>query len=326
MRVFLVFAFLLLAQVSFAQNISDDNFSEAEVHRILGFLASDSLKGRGDETKELQTAAYFIASEFSRDSLDFYPGFTSYLQPFSLKELPAEEEQKDSAGHFISPKVMFNVVAVLPGKTLPEEAIVFSAHYDHVGVHGSRGDTIYNGANDDASGTTALLMLAHYFAQKKDNARTLIFCAFAAEELGLIGSKVFAAQIKPEKIIAGVNIEMIGRTNAAGKNGIFITGQQYSDFGRIFRKNLKGSGVRIVNEPDEDKQLFRRSDNFSFAEKGIPAHTIMCSDDDEKCYHEPCDEIERIDVHNMVNIIRAIAKGAATLVSGKDTPRRVRRF
>jgi hypothetical protein len=322
MRPLWLFSLVLFStRVCLAQ--AEETLSPKEVQRILGFLASDELKGRGNETKELQQTAYFIENEFNKDSLVFFPGFNSYLLPFSLKTLTEEEQRTDSNGRFLSPRVMYNVVGVLPGKTLPNEAVIFSAHYDHVGTQGRERDTIFNGANDDASGTTALIMLANYFAHKKNNARTLIFCAFAGEELGLIGSKVFAKTAHLKNIVAGVNIEMIGRTNAAGRRAFFVTGASYSNLADIFKKNLKGQKFRIVREPDYRKELFMRSDNYSLAQLGIPAHTIMSSDDDDPCYHRPCDEFKRIDVENMAAVIKAIVVATQSIVDGKDTPEKI---
>ena len=99
----------------------------------------------------------------------------------------------------------YNIVGMLPGKSKPGELILFSAHYDHEGVfdRGKKKDSILNGANDNASGTTALLMLAKYFAQKNDNERTILFCAFAGEELGLLGSKDFVNHVDPALSLPG---------------------------------------------------------------------------------------------------------------------------
>jgi hypothetical protein len=216
----------------------------------------------------------------------------------------------------------YNVVGLLPGRSKPNEVIIFSAHYDHEGVYGAKGDSILNGANDDASGTTALLLLADYFAKRKDNERTILFCAFAAEELGLLGSKDFVDYIDPQKIVAGINIEMIG-VPQYGKNKVTIIGEKYSDLPRILSKGLKSRGVRIALEPSSNKQLFQRSDNYNFALKEIPFHTIMSSDDDDACYHQPCDEVKRIDVANMTRIIKAIAAAARPLINGEATPRRI---
>ena len=104
-----------------------------------------------------------------------------------------------------------NVVGILPGKTRPNEYVIFSGHYDHLGIGKPvAGDSIYNGANDDAAGTTAVMMLAKYYAKKRDNARTLIFAAFTAEESGGHGSVYFSKQFNPDQVMAMFNLEMIG--------------------------------------------------------------------------------------------------------------------
>jgi hypothetical protein len=211
----------------------------------------------------------------------------------------------------------YNVVGLLPGKTKAGEVVVFSAHYDHVGtVAGNAKDSIMNGANDDASGTTAVLALAEYFAMRGDNERTLMFCAFAGEELGLVGSRNFMQYINAEKIIANINIEMIG-VPQFGKGSVFITGSHESHLPQILFKGLKTAGLKMRAEPEPEKMLFRRSDNYSFALLGVPAHTIMSSDDDDACYHRVCDEVQRINLPHMTRVIRGIAIAAEELINGR---------
>jgi hypothetical protein len=218
----------------------------------------------------------------------------------------------------------YNVAGMLPGKTKPNEVIVFSAHYDHIGSSNSASsDKIYNGANDNASGTAAVIILAEYFAMLNNNERTLLFCAFAGEELGLIGSQDFVQYIKPDAIKAVINIEMIG-VPQFGVNAIFITGSGYSDLPKLLRNEMKKSGTKVKSEPDRMKNLFQRSDNYSFAKNGIPAHTIMSSDDDEPCYHLPCDEFKRINISHMTKVIRSIALSSELLIAGKITPGRIK--
>jgi Peptidase family M28 len=229
-------------------------------------------------------------------------------EPLEMELIPDE--------NFAS-NVLYNVVGILPGISKENEAIIFSAHYDHIGS----GSEIYNGANDDASGTTAVLELARYFSMKNDNQRTIIFCLFAGEELGLLGSQAFVANINPQNIKTDINIEMIGINDRAGKNGFFITGSEHSSLKRILQKNLKGEKVQIASQWSDPKMLFQRSDNYTFYQKGIPAHSIMCSDDTDPCYHKACDDCKRIDFTNMTRIIKAIAKSCRTLISAEDTPR-----
>jgi hypothetical protein len=222
--------------------------------------------------------------------------------------------------------IEYNIVATIPGKTKPEECILFSAHYDHNGIVKGK-DSIMNGANDNASGTTALIMLAQYFAMRNDNERTLIFCAFAGEEIGLRGStemeRYLGEQFRTLTIKAGINLEMLGLPQY-GQKKVFITGERYSTLPAILKKGLKVQGIKVIHEPSEEKRLFRRSDNYPFVKTGIPAHTIMASDDDEPCYHRPCDEIKRMDMSNLCLIARAVAAACAGLINGKDTPGELR--
>jgi Zn-dependent M28 family amino/carboxypeptidase len=219
-----------------------------------------------------------------------------------------------------------NVVAVLPGKTKKDEYVIFSGHYDHLGIGKPNAamDSIYNGANDDAAGTTAVIMLSNYFSKLKDNERTLIFVAFTAEEIGGFGSHYFSKHLDAAKVVAMFNIEMIGTESKWGTNSAYITGYEKSDFGKILQANLTGSNFHFEPDPYPKQNLFYRSDNATLAELGVPAHTISTSKmDSEKYYHTQEDEIETLDMNNMAEIIKAIAISSKTIVSGKDTPTRV---
>lgn len=219
-----------------------------------------------------------------------------------------------------------NVVGILPGKSKKSEYVIFSGHYDHLGVGkaNAAGDSIFNGANDDAAGITAVIMLANYFAKQKNNERTLIFAAFTAEESGGFGSRYFSQQFDPNLVMAMFNIEMIGTESKWGKNSAFITGYEKSDMGAILEKNLQGSAFKFYPDPYPQQQLFYRSDNATLARLGVPAHTISTSKmDSEKYYHTQDDEIETLDMNNMAEIIKAIAISSTSIVAGKDTPSRV---
>jgi Zn-dependent M28 family amino/carboxypeptidase len=219
-----------------------------------------------------------------------------------------------------------NVVGILPGKSKKEEIVIFSAHYDHLGVGkpDEKGDSIYNGANDDASGTTAVLTLADYFSKKRSNERTIVFAAFTAEEIGEYGSQYFSGQFDPNTVVAMFNIEMIGTESKWGTNSAFITGFERSDMGTILQKNLIGSSFSFYPDPYPTQQLFYRSDNATLARQGVPAHTISTSKmDSEKYYHTQGDEISTLDIKNMTRIIQAIALSSTSIVDGKDTPKRV---
>ena len=222
-------------------------------------------------------------------------------------------------------KPLNNVVGMIPGKTKPNEYVIFSGHYDHLGTGEPMGkDSIYNGANDDAAGTTAVILLAKYFKALNNNQRTLVFATFTAEEIGEYGSEYFSEKFDPTKVGAMFNIEMIGTESKWGKNSAYITGYEKTDMGKILEKNLKGSIFKFYPDPYPDQQLFYRSDNATLARKGVPAHTISTSKmDNEPNYHKLSDEIGTLDLKNMVAIIKAIAKSSVSIVNGKDTPSRV---
>ncbi len=233
-------------------------------------------------------------------------------QPPQKLSIEADKEYKSN--------VLFNIAGKITGTSKAREIVIFSAHYDHISKSPDGHTGHFNGANDNASGVTALLQLAKYFSITGPRERTLLFIAFSGEERGLLGSRVFAEQVNPDRIACVVNIEMIGRNTAAGKNAFYVTGQDKSNLAEILAGNLEGTGVGIVNEPREKRDLFMRSDNYPFYRKKIPAHSIMCSDDDEPCYHQPCDDAGTIDFPNMTTIIRSIAIAVGVLVDGIQTP------
>ncbi len=230
------------------------------------------------------------------------------------------------AMHEITEQKMANVLAVLPGNSKKDEYIVFSGHYDHIGVgRPVEGDSIYNGANDDAAGTTAVILLAKYFRELKNNERTIVFVAFTAEETGGFGSQYFSRQMDADKVIAMFNIEMIGTESKWGKNSAYITGYDKTNMGEILAKELEGTGFTFYPDPYPAQQLFYRSDNATLARLGVPAHTISTSKMDvEPHYHKPSDEVKTLDLANMTEVIKAIALSSKSIVAGKETPSRVK--
>jgi hypothetical protein len=231
----------------------------------------------------------------------------------------------------ISNKALNNVVGILPGKSKPDEYVIFSGHYDHLGIGSPEEglphlatDSIYNGANDDAAGCTAVIMLANYFKKLNNNERTIIFTTFVAEELGGFGSKYFSKQLSADKVVAMFNIEMIGTESKWGTNSAYITGYEKSNMGEILQRNLEKTDFKFYPDPYPEQELFYRSDNATLAKLGVPAHTISTSKmDSEPNYHSADDEIETLDINNMTKIIKAIALSSTTIISGKDTPSRV---
>lgn len=301
-------AFLLLGYLTFAQKKEAINVKE--VTRIETELASDKMEGRAIFTRGIDSASAFIEKEFAKTNLSFYQDLKNYRQDFS-----------------VDGKTANNVIAILPGKSKSDEFVIFSAHYDHLGLVADGKDKVYNGANDDASGVTAILLLAKHFKELNYNERTLIFVAFTGEEVGGYGSRFFSKSIDADKVVAMFNIEMIGTESKWGKNSCYITGFEKSDFGTILQNNLKGSNFNFYPDPYTTEQLFYRSDNARLAALGVPAHTISTSKmDSEANYHKVSDEVSTLDLKNMTEVIKAIAISSDSIVKGIDTPTRVKKL
>lgn len=266
--------------------------------------------------KNLQRSVASGVSGFTQSALQAVIVLGTYDD---VKTYEASTEVKASA----SP--MANIVGMIKGKTKPDEYVIFGAHYDHLGIVKPVGtDSIANGADDDASGTTAVLTLARYYKKLHNNARTLIFVAFTAEELGGYGSQYFATQVDPQKTVAMFNIEMIGKPSKFGQNSAFITGFERSDFGEILQRNLQGTAFKFYPDPYKELNLFYRSDNASLAEAGVPAHSISTDQiDSDQLYHSVKDELSTLDIGNITSTIRAIALSSRTIVNGADTPKRI---
>ena len=293
----------------FVQAQNKPEISYQEVIRVETELASDEMEGRAIFTPGIERASLFIENEFKKIKLSTYKDLKNYRQEFKYEGKNAN-----------------NVIGMILGKSKPEEFVVFSAHYDHLGIDnkGKGKDKIYNGANDDASGVTAIIELARYFKALNQNERTIIFVAFTGEEVGGFGSAYFSEHINPDSIVAMFNIEMIGTESKWGKNSAYITGFEKSDFGTILQDNLKGTDFNFYPDPYPDQQLFYRSDNARLAAVGVPAHTISTSKmDSEVNYHKVSDEVSTLDLKNMTQIITSIALSSQSIISGKTTPTRV---
>tara|TARA_R110002126_G_scaffold282967_1_gene431873 strand:- start:34938 stop:35978 length:1041 start_codon:yes stop_codon:yes gene_type:complete len=282
------------------------------VRKHLYTLASDEMEGRKSGTPGIEKAAKYIESEFKRIGLTTFEGLESYRQTFNFTPRRSKEEITSA-----------NIIGVLEGKSKKDEYVIISAHYDHLGNEGKGEDKIYNGANDDASGVTGVLALAEYF-KKVGNERTIVFAAFTAEEMGLIGSTHFGKGIDATKFVAGINLEMIGKIPSFGPNTAWLTGFERSDFGKIVQQNLEGSGYQLFPDPYKKFNLFFRSDNASLARLGVPSHTFSTTAIDvDKDYHKVSDEAETLNMTVITQTIQAVAKGTKSIIDGIDTPTRV---
>jgi hypothetical protein len=282
---------------------------EAEVHADMNFLADDEMHGRGSATRDEHIAALFVASELQ--ALGLQPGGDNgtFLQKTALPDpLPARVQQRLSKFQDVPRKSTWNAIGVLRGTTLPNQVILLTAHLDHLGIGpaNASGDTIYNGADDDASGTTAVLTLARILAQGPRPRRTIVFALFGSEEIGGFGNRAFLQHppVPLTDIVANLEFEMMGRPDPAVPAGtLWLTGFDRSDLG----PELARHGAHLVNDPHPAQKFFRRSDNYALAQQGIIAHTVS-SYGMHKDYHQPSDEIGTIDFTHMTRAIASMVE------------------
>lgn len=280
----------------------------------LSFIASDLLEGRYTPSRGLDLAAEYIASQFRRAGLE-QGGEDGFFQT-------AEVSVRGSAA---SGKAR-NVVGILRGSdpALRDTCVVVSAHYDHLGMlSGGEGDTIFNGANDDGSGTVSVIELAWAMAKTKPR-RSIVFVAFYGEERGLLGSKFFA-QHPPfplKKMIAMVNLEHVGRTDdseAPRIRAASMTGYDYSDLGEVFRAAGAKVGVEVQKHPVNSDSFFSRSDNQALANAGVPSHTL-CTTFIFPDYHKVSDHWDKVDFENMALVGRMVALAVLSLADSARVP------
>ena len=180
----------------------------------MAFLAADELHGRGSATRDEHIAALFAAAQFQ--ALGLAPGGNdnTFVQRVALPSPLSASVQRHIAGFENTPRTeTWNVIAMLPGTDPAGEVVLLSAHLDHLGIGppNAAGDTIYNGADDDASGTTAVLALAHAFSAGPRPRRTIVFALFGSEELGGLGNAGFLAHppVPLASIVVNLEFEMI---------------------------------------------------------------------------------------------------------------------
>lgn len=308
--------YLFLLFLGLTESLSSQSINESIVKKHIYTLANDSMQGRKAGTEGIEKAAKYIESQFKKIGLKYFNN-NSFRQTFKYKNKRSRNQEELN---------LFNVIGFLEGNEKKDEIVVISAHYDHLGMKSSgAGDLIFNGANDNATGVAAVLALAEYFKSKNNNSRSILFIAFTAEEMGLVGSNYFGKTISPESIVAGINIEMIGKESPFGPNTAWLTGFQRSNFGKIIQKNLSSSEFKIYPDPFISYRLFFRSDNASFAKLGIPAHTFSTSPMDKDLdYHKVTDETSTLNIKTITQTIKAIAIGTKSIIAGEDTPTRVK--
>lgn len=271
------------------------------------YLTADELHGRGSATRDEHLAAQFAASLF--ESFGLVPGGDngSFLQKASLPNpLPEQVAKRLSRLEQVRRTETWNAIAILKGQT-QDEAILLTAHLDHLGIGPEvNGDSIYNGADDDASGTTAVLELARALSQGPRPRRTIVFALFGSEELGGFGNRYFLEHppVPLSQLVANLEFEMIGRPDPAVPAGdVWLTGWERSNLG----PELARHGAHIAADPHPKEKFFERSDNLALAKQGIVAHTVS-SFNLHKDYHQPSDELSRVDLPYMTGVIQSMVR------------------
>jgi len=287
-----------------------------EIKEIVSYLASNELKGRHAGSEGIEKAASYIESQFK--SFGIKPYYETYRDHFRIDSLDINA---------------FNVIGVIEGNDaiLKKEAIILGAHYDHIGFGSdarrksrkgsiTETDSIANGANDNASGTSAVVAMSRYFAETKTNKRTIIFALFSAEELGLLGSKHLAQRLKSENLnlYSMVNFEMIGVPFKDRDYEAFVSGYHLSNMAAKMNE-YAGNNLIGYSEVAKKYTLFKKSDNYPFYEQfNLPSQTISsCDLSNYDYYHHGDDEISELDYKFMASLIN---KTISVIETMSNTP------
>lgn len=293
----------------------------------LAFLASDALEGRGTPSRGLDVAAEYIASQFRAAGLEPL-GDDGYFQTADWRVIAPERERAKFADA-PEPLKVRNVVGLLRGSDpeLGKTYVLVTAHYDHLGVREGKGDDpIYNGANDDGSGTVSVIELARAFAaQKARPKRSIVFMTVFGEEHGLVGSRYYGKHplVPVADTVADINLEQIGRTDDSEGPQVraaAVTGFDYSDVGAALRKAGELTGTRITKHPVNSDRYFAASDNQALADLGVPAHTVSVAYEFPD-YHGAADTWDKIDYDNMAAIDRTVALAILDIADNPEAPR-----
>lgn len=284
---------------------------------ILVRVADDSVLF--DAAAAFQQQQISIPTQFEPQCAIVLVSKTQDLDDEVVLEIPANVRTGSS---------VHNVIGVLPGSdpNAANQAVMISAHLDHIGLAQRGEDKINNGADDNASGVTGVLTLADAFGKLKDRPRrSMIFMTFWGEEKGLLGSKHFAANPlwKLEDIVCNVNLEMIGRPEADAEGKAWGTGWPHSSLGPQVAAGASRVGVTIFNHEQFGEMLYTRSDNASFVAKGVIAHSFSAGSLHSD-YHQPTDEVAKLNIPHMTKIVQGLAAGILPIARGELTPTKTR--
>jgi hypothetical protein len=308
--------------------VAGQPLSAADLREIVGVLAADSLEGRRTGTPGSGRAARYLAEQMRSYGL-IPAGDSGYFQRVTYEvvrgpegdglRLPGARAPGAGAQDSVVGRVGdVNVIGVVRGTDtlLRTEAVVIGAHFDHLGIGPAvAGDSVYNGADDDASGVAAVLAAASALARNPAR-RTVVFLLTSGEEQGVLGTQWYLQRpaFPLSSTVADLQVEMVGRPDslAGGAGRLWLTGYERSTMGESFAR----AGINVVPDARPEFKFFERSDNIVFALKGIPAHTLSSfgMHDD---YHQPSDEVERIDFEHLERAADMVARAARVLADGE---------
>lgn len=300
---FLIFT-LALTLTGHGQTIQKDQpVTPSDLKDWISYLASDAMRGRSNGSPEMKTAALWIVDKFRKNNLKPLAESGEYIQDYPVTARQRTINER-------------NVVSMLPGTdpALKNQYIVLSAHFDHVGVRRAfEGDSIYNGADDNASGICTLIGIAKTIKESGlKPGRTIIFAAFSGEELGMRGSRYFVANspVPMKDVYADINFEMIGHSEYLGKNNYYMTGCPVSNLDDVIIENDKQTKFLLIDTIIIADNLFYASDNIAFSRisaaegitTGIPSGTFATSTM-ASYLHTPKDEASLFDFENMAGLV-----------------------
>ena len=274
------------------------------------FLASEALAGRGSATRDEAIAAAYVASRFEQYGLRPAPGMASFLQT-----LPVPAAARKRAKGLPESATATNAIGFLPGTDPNADYLLISAHLDHLGMVDGK---LFLGANDDASGTTAVLELARLLAKQGRQKRGILFVAYGAEEIGAVGSNYFVQNppVPLDQIVANIEFEMIGSGDPKLASGMMLTGFERSNLGEL----LRSRGALLSPDPYPEQRFFERSDNYELALEGVVAHTVS-GWPTTPVYHQVSDTNANIDFAFMSRAIQSLVEPIRWLANSDVKPR-----
>lgn len=312
--------------------VMTDKFDATVVQREMNILAADSMEGRMTGSRGQERAARWIEAQYKAAGLTPAGDSGTFRQHIPLRtaqgigavassrvrpapvaswaawdSVPVEQRLRTS-----------NIAGMIRGSDpiLRDEVVLVTAHYDHIGIGAPiNGDSINNGADDDASGNIALIEMAKALSKGPRPKRTILFMAITGEEVGGFGTRWYIAHplLPLDKTVVDLNVEMIAHADSLGGGfgKAWLTGYERSTMGDLLADN----GIALIPDPRPGQRFFERSDNVAFARIGIPAHSISTFNL-ETPYHHPKDEASTIDAPHMAQVISATTRALRLLADG----------